>query len=215
MVTKALILTKISCITEWLYISLSQQKNLDILEITENLSDALATCKRHKPQILLVFIDSQLDIRNTFRQLLTAHSALKIIVLTKNINSSVTKEILAAGAFGHIAIEHSTNAELITAIEYALNERAYICHDIATELANESRNYRFDNFSTAILLAHREEQILKLIAKGHRSKEISSLLQIAQSTVEVHRRNIMRKTGLHKVADLTRYAIHNRLIETC
>lgn len=37
--------------------------------------------------------------------------------------------------------------------------------------------------------------------------------QIAPSTVEVHRRNIMRKVGLHKVADLTRYAIRNQLVQ--
>jgi two-component system NarL family response regulator len=37
-------------------------------------------------------------------------------------------------------------------------------------------------------------------------------LQIAPSTVEVHRRNIMRKIGLHKVADLTRYAIRNQMV---
>ena len=34
-------------------------------------------------------------------------------------------------------------------------------------------------------------------------------MSIAASTVEVHRRNIMRKLGLHNVAELTRYAIHS------
>ena len=38
------------------------------------------------------------------------------------------------------------------------------------------------------------------------------LIVIAPSTVEVHRRNIMRKVGLHKVADLTRYAIRNLMV---
>lgn len=54
--------------------------------------------------------------------------------------------------------------------------------------------------------------MLRLIADGYSSKEIARNLQIAPSTVEVHRRNIMRKIGLHKVADLTRYAIRNQMV---
>ena len=61
-------------------------------------------------------------------------------------------------------------------------------------------------------LGGREEQVLRLIADGYSSKEIARNLQIAPSTVEVHRRNIMRKIGLHKVADLTRYAIRNQMV---
>ena len=61
-------------------------------------------------------------------------------------------------------------------------------------------------------LGDREEQVLRLIADGYSSKEIARNLLIAPSTVEVHRRNIMRKIGLHKVADLTRYAIRNQMV---
>ena len=37
--------------------------------------------------------------------------------------------------------------------------------------------------------------------------QIGDRLHIAASTVDVHRRNLMRKLDLHNVADLTRYAI--------
>jgi two-component system NarL family response regulator len=62
------------------------------------------------------------------------------------------------------------------------------------------------------LLGGREEQVLRLIADWYSSKEIARNLLIAPSTVEVHRRNIMRKIGLHKVADLTRYAIRHHMV---
>ena len=56
-------------------------------------------------------------------------------------------------------------------------------------------------------LATRERQVLRMIAEGQRTPSIAGRLGIAGATVEVHRRNIMRKLGLHSVAQLTRYAV--------
>jgi DNA-binding NarL/FixJ family response regulator len=56
-------------------------------------------------------------------------------------------------------------------------------------------------------LATRERQVLSLIAEGQRTPSIAARLGISAATVEVHRRNIMRKLGLHSVAQLTRYAV--------
>jgi DNA-binding NarL/FixJ family response regulator len=56
-------------------------------------------------------------------------------------------------------------------------------------------------------LATRERQVLGLIAEGQRTPSIATRLGISAATVEVHRRNIMRKLGLHSVAQLTRYAV--------
>jgi DNA-binding NarL/FixJ family response regulator len=56
-------------------------------------------------------------------------------------------------------------------------------------------------------LAARERQVLCLITEGQRTPSIAGRLGITSATVEVHRRNIMRKLGLHSVAQLTRYAL--------
>ena len=60
-------------------------------------------------------------------------------------------------------------------------------------------------------LAPRERQILQLLAEGHTSSEIARRLHIATTTVESHRRNIMKKLDLHSVAELTKYAIREGL----
>ena len=62
------------------------------------------------------------------------------------------------------------------------------------------------------LLGRREIEVLTLIAAGLTSIEISKKLFIALGTVEVHRRNIMRKLDQRNVAGLTQYAIRNGLI---
>lgn len=61
-------------------------------------------------------------------------------------------------------------------------------------------------------LARREREVLRLIAQGQRSSAIAEELHMAVTTVDVHRRNIMRKLGLHTVAELTRYAIREGIV---
>ncbi len=45
------------------------------------------------------------------------------------------------------------------------------------------------------IISEREKEVLRLIAKGHSSKEISNLLFIAQNTVNRHRKNMIARTG--------------------
>jgi two-component system NarL family response regulator len=61
-------------------------------------------------------------------------------------------------------------------------------------------------------LAPRERQVLRLVAEGKRNNEIALLLHIAASTVEVHRRNIMRKLEIKTVAELARYAAREGIV---
>ena len=61
-------------------------------------------------------------------------------------------------------------------------------------------------------LSNRHRDVLQLIAKGLTSAEITDRLNISQSTVITHRRNIMRKLGLHSAAELTAYAIKNKIV---
>ena len=63
------------------------------------------------------------------------------------------------------------------------------------------------------LLTPREEEVVKLIAEGHSSKEIADTLVISVKTVERHRANVLAKLGLRDRLELTRYAIRAGLVE--
>ena len=62
-------------------------------------------------------------------------------------------------------------------------------------------------------LTPREQQVLKLIAEAHPSKEIAAMLSISIKTVERHRANILAKLGMRDRVELTRYAIRRGLVE--
>lgn len=62
-------------------------------------------------------------------------------------------------------------------------------------------------------MTSREDEIVKLIAEGHSSKEIAKRLTISIKTVERHRSNILEKLGMRDRTELTRYAIRVGLVE--
>jgi DNA-binding NarL/FixJ family response regulator len=55
--------------------------------------------------------------------------------------------------------------------------------------------------------------VLRFIAGGVRSSDIADRLQISAQAVGTHRRDIMRKLGLRTIAELTRYAVREGLVE--
>ena len=62
-------------------------------------------------------------------------------------------------------------------------------------------------------MTSREDEVVKLIAEGHSSKEIAQRLTISMKTVERHRSNILEKLGMRDRTELTRYAIRVGLVE--
>ena len=55
--------------------------------------------------------------------------------------------------------------------------------------------------------------VLRFIARGFTNKEISAALGLGVRTIETHRENLIRKTGLSSVAELTRFAINEGYVE--
>ena len=62
------------------------------------------------------------------------------------------------------------------------------------------------------LLTAREREVLQLLAEGRSNKEVASLLELALSTVETHRANLMQKLSLHNTAEIVLYAVRRGVI---
>src|SRR5437667_456644 len=58
----------------------------------------------------------------------------------------------------------------------------------------------------------REREILQLIAEGRTNSEIAATLSLSLSTVETHRKQIMKKLDLHKTAELVRFALRKQVV---
>ena len=143
------------------------------------------------------------------RRLLAAHPTIRVIGLSAYTDKHFVLDMLDAGALGYVT-KAEAGDELLRAIRAAREGRRYLCPSVAAMVAEALLNQPSGGLPNSRLSA-RERQVLKLIAEGSTSPQIALFLHLAPSTVEVHRRNIMRKLNLHSVADLTRYAIRNGL----
>jgi two-component system NarL family response regulator len=131
----------------------------------------------------------------------------KLIALSMHTEAHVVRAMLQAGASGYL-VKSAAPAELVRAIRAVMEGSVYLSPDIAGAALDGMPH---PGLRAEPHLGHRERQVLSLLAGGKRSSEIASALSISAATVEVHRRNIMRKLDLHSVAELTKYAIRQGL----
>ena len=145
----------------------------------------------------------------TTRQLIAACPQVKVIALSTYSDQRYVMDMMNAGASAYITKAEAAD-ELLRAISAVRQNRKYLCPDIADVVASSITRRSPEVLPSK--LGNRERQVLQLVAEGLTSTMIADRLNISSSTVEVHRRNIMRKLNLHKAADLTRYAISNGII---
>ena len=141
------------------------------------------------------------------RALRAAMPQVKVIALSAFTDQRYVLDMLGAGACGYVTKAEASD-ELLRAIDAVRRGRTYLCPDVAGAVTH-ALLHKGEAGPTTAALGPRERQVLQLVAEGHTSNQIGHKLHIASSTVDVHRRNIMRKLGLHSVAELTRYVVVN------
>lgn len=146
------------------------------------------------------------------RALRQAMPDVKIVAISGEARQADMLDMLSAGANAFITKTESSQ-ELLHAVQAVLRGRSYLSPHVASVVSNA---WMADNIGKKmqVVLGRREHQVLNLLTAGHTSVQIATLMLIAASTVEAHRRNIMRKLGIHNVADLTRYVMGKDRAET-
>ncbi len=184
------------------------QPDLEVVGQADNGVDALRLAHETQPHVVCMDIQMPgMDGIETTRAVLAALPMTKVVALSAYADQSYVLDMLAAGATGYVTKVEASD-ELLRAIRTVLRGRTYLCPDVVGAVASKASG-RSGGASPNVVLAARERQVLKLVAEGHTSQAIGEKLGIATSTVEVHRRNIMRKLNLHSVAELTRFHLLN------
>lgn len=138
------------------------------------------------------------------RQIVAEFAGVNVLALSTYFDRRIVTQMLEAGAGGFVN-KAAGRDELLQGIRAVVAGKPYLCQEIASMLVKPQGGAETQ-------LGRREIEVLQLLVDGSTSAEIADKLHIATSTVEVHRRNIMRKLDLHSVAELTKYAIRQGLI---
>lgn len=121
------------------------------------------------------------------------------LVLSMYHDSVWVQRALDAGARGYV-LKGAQIKDVIVAIRLVADGGTYLSP--GAQRASETED-----------LSPREREVLTLLAEGHTSKEIGSMLGISPRTAEHHRARVMEKLQIHDVPGLTRYAIRMGLVD--
>lgn len=188
----------------------------DMQVVAEAGDGAEAIAKARSEDIDLAILDiamPRLTGLQAARELSRLRPELRILILTMYDNEQYFFEALRSGAAGYV-LKSVADRDLVEACRAAMRGEPFLYPGAITALI---RNYleraKQGGQIPDHVLTPREEEILKLVAEGHSSREIADTLVISVKTVERHRANMLQKLGMRDRLELTRYAIRAGLIE--
>ncbi len=188
---------------------LSSRKHLEIVGEASNSEDAILQTKKLAPDIVLM--DISMPVMNGMEATVVLGKQapdVKVILLTMHTEQAYVAQFIKSGAHGYV-VKSGSPDELLTAIEAVYGGGAFFSPAISQALLSEQRS----GVGPSSGLTERELQVLTLLAKGLGNKQIADRLQISLRTVGKYREHIYMKLNFRSLADLTKYAIAQKLIE--
>jgi len=213
MKTRVVIADDHSVLREALVHVLQHEGDIEVVGQADNGRQAVEMARDLAPDVLVMDIGMpDLNGVGATARIVARHPAIKVIALSAYSERRFVSEMFRAGAAGYVT-KNAASTELLRAIRAVIKGDHYVCPELAAILVEVPQPVKPEGLTVTEqpVLGRREKEVLQLIAEGLRGAEIARKLNLASSTVEVHRRNIMRKLDLHTIADLTRYAIREGL----
>lgn len=167
-----------------------------------NDGEALIELVRNKrPQVVITDIRMpKCDGISATRTIKKEFPNTKVIAFSMFDQDEAINQMKAAGASGYI-LKNSPLKKMLEAIRMVAHNEPFF--DDAITINDTSTK-------EIILLSAREKEILRFIGEGKSSIEIAEMLFISKTTVDTHRKNILKKINIHGKTDLLRYAIERK-----
>jgi DNA-binding NarL/FixJ family response regulator len=203
-------------VAESLSMLLETTEKFEISGIVNNGWQALAFIENNKVDVVLA--DINMPLLNGLEmaiKLKEKSSSTSIIMLTMSEEAQHIRDAIQAGVHGYV-MKSAEKPELIKAIKTVVSGEKYFSEKIIKKLA-EIQDVQSPNGKTRVEdilpLTKREIEILKLIVEDLSNIEIGKHLHISSTTVETHRRNLMKKVGVSTAIGLMRWGLKHGLVE--
>ncbi|SNT60257.1 DNA-binding response regulator, NarL/FixJ family, contains REC and HTH domains [Asanoa hainanensis] len=193
---------------------LDAEPDLTVVAEAADGAEAIGLAQEHRPDLAVLDIAMpRLTGLQAARELSRSTPDLRILILTMYDNEQYFFEALKVGASGYV-LKSVADRDLVAACRAAMRGEPFLYPGAVNALVRHYLDRVRDGEGVpARAITGREEEVLKLVAEGHSSRQIADLLYISVKTVERHRANLLQKLGLRDRLELTRYAIRVGLIE--
>lgn len=189
---------------------LLEQEGFNVVGQAGDGHEAARLVRQLNPALaILDFVMPLLNGIEAAREINKRSPDVQVLLLTMYDDEACVLESLKAGVRAYV-LKSQTAAELGNAIREILRGSVYLSPGISESVVNAYMN---KSKQTTEVLTDRERQVLQLIAEGHTTKSIASLLFLSVKTAESHRTRIMQRLDIHNIASLVRYAIRRGMIK--
>lgn len=190
---------------------LAKHPDMHIADEVGNGNDVLQKIRERRYDIVILDISmpgqSGWDV---LTEITSEQPSLPVLILSMHPENQYAIRMLKAGASGYVSKESVSN-ELITAIRKVASGGKHISQAIAEKLA-----FEIDRRAEKLphqLLSNREFQVMSMLAGGTTVGEIAESLHLSEKTISTYRARIFEKLNVRNIAELTHYALQQKLIE--
>jgi DNA-binding NarL/FixJ family response regulator len=193
------------------------ESDIEVVGFSLNGRQVLEWFKNNTSDVLLLDINmpdvNGVEVLEGFKKYQTTPN---VIVLSSYDNIKLVKDILKIGAKSFVP-KKSAGEHIVTAIRQVAMGEQYFTDDVKEKMMNTIMGnpvHNEENSEGMLInsLTKREYQILKLIALEYTTKKICENLFISISTVETHRKNLLKKLKVKNSVGLALFALKNNII---
>jgi two-component system response regulator NreC len=194
---------------------LEAEPGISVVGDADNGQQAIQLTKQLQPDILVIdLMMPGINGIEVTRQVGKVSPQTRTVILSMYGNESYVIEAFRAGAKAYV-LKEATVDELVVAIRQAASNHRYLSQALS-EKAIETYIQKDKNKDAVVdpyeNLTMREREIFHLVAQGFTNAQIASQFCLSRRTVEVHRRNMMRKLGIHSHGELLNFAIQRGIV---
>jgi two-component system invasion response regulator UvrY len=210
---KVLLADDHSIVREGLRRIIEESEDIEVIAEADDGRVAIQLAQEKLPDIAVVDISMPgLDGLEVVSQLKVYRPELPIIILTMHEEEQYVVRAIEAGAMGYVT-KRSAPEQLVKAIRQVMGGTRYLTPEASEALALRIAKGAGGK-SSLDSLSNRELQVLRRLAMGHTNHEIAEAYNISTKTVDTYRSRLLKKLNLRNNAELSRFAIQNKLVET-
>ena len=188
---------------------LAQRPEIEIVGQSSTAAAALTDVQQLAPDLVIMDVHLPDSDGITLAEEVTRrYPSTNVLIYSGDGDRSMLDRALRAGVRGYV-LKTSPVEELLQAIEAAKEQRLYVCSELNAQLLED---YCKELGQPGHELSARELQLIQLIARGIRTKEMAQELETTVKAIETSRARLMRKLGCKSVAELVRYAIREGIV---